>query len=50
MLEEEYNNEEEKEEFEELELLNGENHLPKEIVDDFNKHINIINKFSQLIN
>lgn len=50
MLEEEYNNEEEKEEFEELELLNGENHLPKEIVDDFNKHISIINKFSQLIN
>lgn len=50
LLEEEYNNEEEKEEFEELELLNGENHLPKEIVDDFNKHINIINKFSQLIN
>lgn len=50
MLEEEYNNEEEKEEFEELELLNGENHLPKEIVDDFNKHINIINNFSQLIN
>lgn len=50
MLEEEYNNEEEKEEFEKLELLNGENHLPKEIVDDFNKHINIINKFSQLIN
>ena len=50
-MQEEYNNEEyEEEEFEELELLSGESRLPKEIVEDFNKHISVLNKFSQLMN